>query len=386
MRLGAFELRADPFPIVPDGPVHNWAGREALREDLIDLISGVRARDIGVTEFAVIHGEYGSGKSHALRYLKTLVDENTEEFRSLAIYLERPRVATRFNFLELYKYIVRSVGREKLKDICVQVKALIDRTVQELAETAQAAVGGRVTDTSSFVEPAIERIPNQDRSMVRLLRRGADDGAKVFEFLIGQEKCDGEEYDGKIDSDFLAAKVLSDLFRVITAEIRTDERVMESVYLFLDEGELLIDAKATESELVFSGLRELINGMPYRFGLLISFSAATALIEAIMSQHLLKRMTQPYIEVPMLEEGNAKEFLRVQLDYFRTEGSAYMGTFYPFEEEAVDFVIENTTELTPRNLFIDCKRVLERAVRRFDLEPGERIPREMAERILTGHR
>ena len=386
MRLEAFELRADPFPIVPDGPVHNWAGREALREDLVDLIRGVRARDIGVTEFAMIYGEYGSGKSHALRYLKTLVDENTEEFSSLAIYLERPRVATKFNFLELYKYIIRSIGRERLKDICVQVKREIDTTVRELAEAAQTAMGGRVTDTSSFIEPAIDRVSNQDRNMVRLLRRGAEDGTKVFEFLIGQEKCDGEEYDGKIDSDFLAAKVLSDLFRAITAEIRTEERVVESVYLFLDEGELLIDAKATESELVFSGLRELINGMPYRFGLLISFSAATALIEAIMSQHLLKRMTQPYIEVPMLEEDDAKEFLRAQLDHFRTEGSVYMGTFYPFEEEAVDFVIENTTAMTPRNLFIDCKRVLERAIRRFDLEPGERISREMAERILTGRR
>ena len=383
MRLQDFDLRQDPFPIVPDGPVHNWAGRVELREDLIDLIKGVRARDIGVTEFAVLYGEYGAGKSHALRYLKTLVDEDVEEFSSLAVYLERPRVATKLNFEELYKYIIRSLGRERIRDVCRLVKEKTDETIGELA--VQAGVG-HVADRSTFVEAALGKLADQDRSMVQLLRRGVEEEEEVFQFLIGQGNCNGREYEGKVNSDFLAAKVLSDLFRVMTLEIRPGDRIFESVYLFLDECEVLIDAKATESELVFSGLRELLNGVPYRFGLLLSFSAATALIEAIMSQHLLKRLTMPYIEVPMLEDDDAKEFLQAQLDYFRLEGSEYMDTFFPFDEEAIDFVIGNTTGLTPRNLFIDCKRVFERAFRRFGLVPGEVISRELAERILVGYR
>ncbi|MDE0028393.1 MAG: hypothetical protein OXU42_03190 [Deltaproteobacteria bacterium] len=383
MKLADFDLRQDPFPIVPDGPVRNWAGRRALQEHLIDLVKGVRARDIGVTEFAVLHGEYGAGKSHALRYLKTLVDEDAKEFRSLAVYLERPRVAAKLNFLELYKYIIHCVGRDVLRKICSEVR---DKTDKTIGERAEAAGVGYVADRSSFVEPTMGDLPAQDRSMVRLLRRGVDEEERVLRFLSGQENCSGDEYDGKIDSDFLAAKVLADLFRVVTAELRPSERIYESVYLFLDEGELLIDAKATESELVFSGLRELINGLPYRFGLLISFSAATALIEAIMSQHLLKRLTMPYIEVPMLEDSEAKEFLRSQLDHSRVEDSGHAGTFFPFEEEAIDFIIENTTALTPRNLFIDCKRVFERAFRRFGLEAGETISRDIAEKILVGFR
>ena len=383
MRLQNFDLRQDPFPIVPDGPVYNWAGRTELREDLIDLVKGVRARDIGVTEFAVLYGEYGAGKSHALRYLKTLVDTDAEEFTSLAVYLERPRVATKLNFEEVYKYIVRNLGREKIRDVCRLIKEKTDQTIEELA--IQAGVG-HVADRSTFVEAAMGMLSEQDRSMVQLLRRGVDEEEDVFQFLIGQKECSGNEYEGKINSDFLAAKVLSDLFRVMTLEVRPEDRVYESVYLFLDECEVLIDAKATESELVFSGLRELLNGVPYRFGLFLSFSAATALIEAIMSQHLLKRLTMPYIEIPMLDDNDAKEFLRVQLDYFRVKDSVHAGTFFPFEEETIDFVIGNTTGLTPRNLFIDCKRVFERAFRRFGLVPGDTISRELAERILVGYR
>ena len=383
MTLERFDLKQDPFPIVPDGPVHNWAGRAELREDLIDLVKGVRGRDIGVTEFAVLHGEYGAGKSHALKFLKTMIDEVTEDFDSLAIYLERPRVSAKFNFVELHKYIVRSLGRDRVKEYCRLVKEMTDRTIDELAGAVHL---GHVQDKSSFVEPAIDALPDRDRAMVRVLRKGAEEGSRVFEFLVGDEEWNGDEYDGKVASDFLAAKVLADLFRVITSELRPGERICESVYLFLDEGEVLFDAKGTESEAVFSGLRELINGLPYRFGLLISFTAAAALIEAVMSQHLLKRLTVPYIEIPTLDDALAKEFLRAQLDYFRLEGSDNIGRFVPFEEEAIDYIIEATTELTPRILFIQCKRVLERAIRRFGLEEGGTITRDVAESILVGYR
>ena len=383
MKLEEYGLEKDPFPIVPDGAVYNWAGREELRDDLLDVVKGVRARDIGVTEFVVLHGELGSGKSHTLRFLKTAIEHDKDEFDSVAIYLERPRVANKLNFLELQRYIVRELGRNRLEGCCQRVKDLVDETVSELAEGAGL---GHVADKSSFLEDAIERLPSHDRDMVRLLRRGASDGAEVYEFLVGNRACGGKEYEGKVDSDFMAAKVLSDLFRVATSEIRPEERVWESVYLFLDEGEVLFDAKSAESEVVFSGLRELINGLPYRFGLFVTFTAATALIEAVMPQHLLKRMTLPYIEIPALEDGEAKEFLRTQLDFSRVEGSEYNGTHYPFSEEAIGYIVEHTTSMTPRHLFIDCKRVLERAIRREQVAAGEEITEEMAARILQGYR
>ena len=387
MTLEQFDLVQDPFPIVPDGPVHNWAGREELQEDLIDLVKGVRGRDIGVTEFVVLYGELGAGKSHALRYLKTMIDDESAkpdgDFRSLAIYVERPRVATKLNFLELHRYIVRLIGRDKIRTFCENVRDQFDAILQELATEAGYP---NVKDKSSFFESAVDKISPNDRSMVRLLVRGAGDGAKVFEFLLGNERCDGEEYEGKIDSDFMAAKVLSDLFRVLTAELRPKHRLYESVYLFIDEAEILVDAKVTESELVFSGFRELINELPYRFCMMLSFSVATALIEAIMPNHLLKRMTRSYVEVPMLDDADATRFLRQQINFHRVPDSVHQGDFYPFTEEAIQYIVENTNQVTPRNLFVDCKRVMERAIRRYGLQPGEAIQRDMAEKILHGIR
>lgn len=383
MKLIDFDLSEDPFPIVPDGPVRNWAGREELREDLIDLVSGVRARDIGVTEFVVLYGEYGAGKSHALRYLKTYIQDESQKsdggFRSLPLYIERPRVANKLNFLELQRYIVRLIGREALESYARTVHARITTRAQALA--AEKGMAG-TPNLATFRSAAIEEMRPNDRSMVALLDNAQNDGGKLFKFLIGEGPSPHDEYEQTINSDFMAAKVLADLFRVLTSDASGQDPILESIYLFIDESELLLEAKASESELVFAGLRELINGLPYRFCLILSFSAATALIEALMPTHLIKRMTRPYFDVPMLSDDEAVGFVRAQIDAFRTPGSAWAGSFYPFTEAAIRQIVEDQNSITPRTLFMACKRVLERAIRKAALEPGEEITAEMAASIL----
>lgn len=379
MKFEDFDLRQDPFPIAPESSVVNWAGDQEIRDELVDIVKGVRARDIGVSEFVVVHGEFGAGKSHALRYLRTEICDNPSEYNSLAIYLERPRVANKLNFENLAHYIMQTIGREKVAQYSTRVKAIVDQLVNDLAASKGM---GETKDKGSFYEEVYAGFRDSDRSMLKLLARGNDQGNRVFEFLSGTAVCDGSEYEGKIDSDFMAAKVLSDFFRVLTVDLRPDVQVLESVYLFIDECEGLFEAKTSESDLVFSGLRELINGLPYRFGILMSFTAATALIEAVMPNHLLKRMTRPYIEIPVLDDHLAKDFLRSQLDFYRVEDSSRKGTFYPFSEEAVDVIIEHEVGLTPRVLFINCKRVFERAIRRHGLEPGDSISPETTRAIL----
>ena len=271
------------------------------------------------------------------------------------------------------------LGRDAIAQICASIKERIDDVVQGLAEEAGY---GDEDNKSSFERRAIEDIRANDRNMVQLLRRGANGDRNVFEFLTGSARSDGNEYEGKVDSDFMAAKILGDFLRVITADIGGRGRVYDSAYLFIDECEILFDAKATESDPVFSGFRELINGLPYGLGLVLSFSAATSLIEAYMPQHLLKRMTHDFIEIPMLEDEQAVEFLGEQLNSFRPSGWTHENGLHPFAREVVEYVVENQNSLTPRNLFKDCRRILERAVRRHSLQPGDEITKELAEQIL----
>ena len=373
-----YGLRQDPFAIVPSNPVENWAGMSQLKDELLDIVLGVRARDIGSSEFVVLHGELGSGKSHAFRYLKTHIERNDQDFRSLAVYVERPRVASKLNFLELYKYIITKIGREKITKIC---KDASDRVNDATNVIAKSAGFDQSNNLATFHSKVLDK-ERENRNMFELLLHGASNNDEVFKFLAGSGKCPCTAYEGQISSDFMAAKVLGDFFRTITTKLDDTDSVFESVYLFVDECEVLFDARVTESDPVFSGFREIIDGAPYGLGLFLSFTAATALIEAYMPQNLLKRMTHSFIEIPMLEDDAAVDFLKEHLDWFRPEESEYNQTLYPFTEETIENIVEHQTSLTPRNLFRDCRRVLERSIRRYHLQPGEEITAEVAEDIL----
>jgi len=69
----------------------------------MDIVQIVLTTDIGVSEFVILHESYGSGKSHALRYFSTLVNEiQAERFRSVAIYVPKVKLSEKVSFLELY--------------------------------------------------------------------------------------------------------------------------------------------------------------------------------------------------------------------------------------------------------------------------------------------
>ena len=378
--LERFDLNKDPFAIVPNFDVENWAGNKELREELIDIVLGVRSRDVGLSEFVVLHGELGSGKSHALRYLRTYIEKNESEFRSLPIYVERPRVAPELNFLELYKHIITEIGKNEVAMICKEVNRNIEKATTVEAKKVKRKFGPH--HNLDTLESIVLDEHKGIRNMLVLLQYGAFNSGEVFDFLTGKTRCPCEEYEGKIDSDFMAAKVLGEFFNAITSKLGNVDSVYESVYLFVDECEILFDAKVTESTPVFSGLRDLIIGVPYGLGIILSFSAATALIEAYMPQHLLKRMTYGFIEIPMLENSEAVSFIQDQLDWFRTENSDHKGTLYPFTNESIGYIVEHQTTLTPRNLLRNCRRVLDRAIRRYDLTPEETISSDIAEEIL----
>ena len=86
--LLSYGLKADPFTLQPASVVINWAGRSSEKQLLTDIVTTPLATDIGTSEFTVVHGEYGCGKSHALRYCESMVNDwHADHFRSVAIYV-----------------------------------------------------------------------------------------------------------------------------------------------------------------------------------------------------------------------------------------------------------------------------------------------------------
>lgn len=376
--LKDYGLTDNPFPITPQGFIHNWAGRQELKDDLIELIKGPRAKDIGVSEFAVLHGELGTGKSHALLYLKTKIQENTSnEFDSEVVYIERPMVASKTSFLELVRYIFHCLGQKKISHFS---RTIYDK-FNELVEKKSTELGfGQNYDTTPFFQKTLEDFCEEDQFMIRLLYHGKDDPEGLYSYFTSPTECPLSGVREKIDSDFIASKRLASFIRVLTQDFPDNTHILEAFYLFVDEFEIALEMKSNERDSLFSGFRELINEVPYRFCLLWSFSASAALIEAVIPRHLMKRMTRSFIEIPSLSEDEAYSFMISQIQSFHD--SSYENPCHPFSEEALNFIIQHAESTTPRDLFIIARRVLERSIKREGLEPNEEISATMAERIL----
>src|SRR5579863_9867197 len=87
-------LTKNPFTLVADPNTQTWADYEDVRKALMDVITSCRNDQVGLSEFVVLHGEIGTGKSHALRYLHNYITRaKADDFRSPCAYLESTKLA-----------------------------------------------------------------------------------------------------------------------------------------------------------------------------------------------------------------------------------------------------------------------------------------------------
>lgn len=349
-----FGLQDNPFSLVPSAEVENWAGMPKTKEALADVVASVRPDDVGSSECVVIHGDYGAGKSHALRYFAHQI--NTEQ-DSLAIYMSEVVTGAAPKFSELCKGICEQLKDEPTNHIAKSVDAAIKKCADRLAKEKDINISSQM---------AIEQaVPKQDRYMVKHL-------------------CDKQSIPDMGKEDHAAATQLASLFRVMTSAIDGDLPPYSAVYLFLDEMEHVFEAKAAAQIQFFSALRILINAVNEHFAMVLSFSAPTAVLEAAVPEYLKERMTRQYIGCEKLGPEEAQQFTQdflrqIRIDSFSAPDN---NPYYPFSEGAIEVIFERETTLVPRRILQAMRRIWERAVRREGLEKGEAISKEMAEEIL----
>ena len=386
--LTSYGLKADPFTLQPTATVKHWAGRPKEKLLLTDIVTTPLATDIGTSEFTVVHGEYGSGKSHALRYFQSLISNvDGGRFNSIAIYVPTLKMGPKTTFLRLYEEIIQIANMNQLIDLA--------KTVNEKFLAAKDDVRKELTGDRQRMDRAIsdeylnaevfQSIDASDVPMLKLMLSLAAERDDAIAYLQGTGRPPADiGLSSHVDNDFAAAKTLGGLLRVLTLSIKGQEPACLAAYLFLDEVEVILDDRQADVIQFFQGIRNLVNELPYRFCLLMSFSGETALIEAVMPQSILQRMTRRhYLELSPLTPDAAKIFVKDLLRQHRPDGFDHANPFHPFTEESIELALERIPQITPRHLFRTLNLVLIRAIRREDLKGGDEISAETAESILS---
>ena len=387
--LSTYGLVKDPFPLQPMSTVTNWAGRAAEKELLTDIIRTPLATDIGTSEFTVIHGEYGAGKSHSLRYFESMVNEfMKEDFESIAIYVPTVKMGQRTSFLRLYQEVIQIINTDRLVSLSRSVRegftSAMNDVRNNLTREGQTIAAGAISE-EYLEEQVFHAVDEIDRPMLRLVLDIAEEDEQAIGYLQGTDRPPpATGLAGRVDNDFAAAKTLGGLLRILTRSISGQRPACLAAYLFLDEVEAILDDRQQDLVQFFQGIRNLVNELPYNFCLLMSFSADTALMEAIIPQAILQRMTRgQYVELSPLTPDDAKDFVVELLNQHRPDGFVDTNPFHPFTEESIELALERLSQITPRHLFRMLNTVLIRAIRRENLVGGEEVSAEMAESILS---
>lgn len=364
---GEFGLKENPFPILPGTKVTQWAGLPELRRSLADVISSVRPDDAGSSECVSLHGDFGGGKSHALKFFTEQINnpegQPDDRLPGYAIYLGEVAVESNPKFTSLYEKVLEGIGER----VQARVADTVKRAVEECARKIISE--NKDIELKNAIESAIaEKVMEEDRGVVLAF------AGDITSFTALSAPKD----------DLAAARRLASLFRIMTTPIGGNQPAYGAVYLFLDEMESLNrEAKPPALRAFYGALRSVINGVNEHFALVMSASQTAAELEVFVPDFILERHTRPFIEWQGLTQEDAREFIEEYLALHRPEGYEGTNPFYPFSEGAIEAILGHEVALVPRRILQHSRRVYERATRSGDVRPGEEISGELAERILA---
>lgn len=353
----ASNLTTNPFrsqaTLEDDPRLAIWAGQERERALLKKFLARSRAEQVGNTNGLLLYGTYGTGKSHALLWGMHWIKSLTDNGSSSAYYvptLKKDKGKLTFGAALRDDLVARTTFVEDV----FQYRQFLGRAIRQYIDEHNLD-----SDTSDDV--VIERlIPATELLSF----------AKEIFSLQG----DGlRDYLAKDRSDYQAMLLFTRLVNLFVHEIHfknSTSRFRQSVYLMIDELDVLVSASAKEVIEVNELIRHLYDMCPNCFGLVLALSAELEQLPTVFTEFVLSRMGRQIAFSP-LDRQSAVEFAVGIMDSepmrVSREDENFMGAF-PFTRQALEAVLGELSDRTPRKVVNVLQQLIEEA-RLADLDP-----------------
>lgn len=378
------KLKKNPFTLVPGERVTVWAGYPDLRQTLLDIVESCRSDKVGLSEFVILHGELGTGKSHALRYLiNWITNAKKPEFESQVVYFESLKLAAKMDFIALYRSAIELLLghiRETADWLDLVIEESIPNqdkmSVAEISQKKDAKYAdGSITPTFPALPLLLRGVKDSDSSAIRILSGHAEKSLPLSEYGLTSP----------IDNEFSAVKCLGAYINLCTRgtpALSQGETLArnKAFYFLLDEIEMLQDFKPAEVVSINQGLRDLMNACPENCCFLFGMTGDARQIFALFDKFVMRRMSREPIEIQPLDDDQALTFLKEVLKSYRSDPAD--PDEYPFREQALRKIAKETQEKTAAGLFRSCRRVLEKAVLEGRLQRGGWIEEQVVQDLL----
>lgn len=368
-------LTGQPFRIVPPSDMDGliWAGDRSVLNSLLAAASSPAPDSLETSEMVIIHGDFGSGKTHTLKYLARQLKEQGQ----LVAYIPNMKVTENPRWHDILRNIFSSQfsSGEIVKRLQpLRQYVLIDKRARAEAELGEEAAGNPdklVTLEKKKQEEIFREVLSECPGFVRFMMDLSDPNnasaiASNWRFLStkmtnAQAANVASPYGmppSGMSSDHDAGLLFSYFSRVMT--YKTAYGVGTPViHILMDESEDLNDVNAASGDSIQQGIRTMLDSTTdhgfFAFAATVSDAAE---LYGIFNQAIMQRLSRPAYLVQQLSPEAAKQFLIDEMSQYRASDFDKPPE-WPFSSDGIDAFVNNMPPpITLRKLNVSAARIL----------------------------
>jgi len=332
-----YGLEENPFPYspVPDEDPAVYCGQEHVADAVSDTVSTMLGT--GKSKHLVITGKYGNGKSHTLKYARSLVRDRDDVCVG---YVAQPGEG----FLDIYHEFMYDVGFDRVQELAYEFLASVARD-----ETDRNPVGGRAMESlvddgevllSELVPVAIQRLSDLTkfadfaRAIVHMIYE--ETNLYAWQWLTAEgiryEQRKEMEIHSALDDDTMGVRAFTS-FKNLLLELG-----YTGVFVFIDEFESIARLNAKQKQATLNSIRHLMD--QNSSGLSILFGCAPEVWQDVMSEyHAFSERIGNEVALQPLTAEHLEELVQSYLNTARNEETKRIK---PFEEESLDVILQRS--------------------------------------------
>ncbi len=328
-----YGLEKNPFPYspVPDDDPVVYCGQSHVADAVSDTVSTLLGT--GKSKHLVITGKYGNGKSHTLKYARSLVRDREDV---IVGYVAQPGEG----FLDIYHEFVYDVGFDRLQELAYEFLALVARSETKFhpdsADEMEKLINSGDVLLSELVPPAVQRLSDITkfadfaRAIVHLVYE--DTNLYAWQWLTAEgiryEQRKEMEIHSALDDDTMGVRAFTSLKNMLL------ELGYTGVFVFVDEFEAIARLSPKNEQATLNSIRHLMdqNGS----GLSLLFACAPEVWQDVMSEyHAFSERIGNEVALRPLTEDDLTELVGEYLAIARDGESTGID---PFDHESLELI------------------------------------------------
>jgi hypothetical protein len=344
-------LRDNPFLLTPPERPQEalWAGVPRLKLEFDRVLK--EAKGSAATQVILCRGPVGGGKTHACVYysLPERWPAQTPAVRDIHIWRVNTPKETGKPDRDFYINLLEYIGLDRVRPI---VRAAIEAVGHETAEE----VLRRTTESADLTRAILTLGEDPDNDLIDAFFLGKPTRTELRTLKLNRQLEKNQDY----------FRILAGIIKCYVG-LSNDSAVKNHtrVCLWIDEMEDFVYFTPSQYRAFGQGIRELVDNLPNFFSLFLNFTLSTTEeseeIELILGSALVDRVTtEIFFEELTFEE--MKQYVAAVLDHHRLPNHDNQGTqYFPFEESALELLLNSLPTRTPRDINKRCRNVLVRA-------------------------